>query len=377
MPLYPFGENPVLSRVRYPCSVYALVKPLLFRQDPEEVHDLVLSGLEFASRHRPLLQLMTAFCRAHDPRLETEAFGLRFPNPVGLAAGLDKNARAVPAWAALGFGFVEIGSVTAQAQPGNPKPRLFRLPTDAALVNRMGFNNEGAESVARRLRTSRQAYGRFGIPLGINLGKSKVTPLEQAPQDYLHSLRELWEYGDYFALNVSSPNTPGLRQLQDKERLEELLAAITAFTRTQTPAKPVLLKIAPDLGWEQIDEILELAERYSLSGIIATNTTTSREGLSTATQEAGGLSGRPLRARALEVLRYLSTHTRLPLVSVGGIFTPEDVLERLENGARLVQVYTGFVYQGPTLPRRLCQGLLREMERKQLTSLAQIGQANR
>lgn len=355
--------NGSCAQMRYPGKVYPLIKPLLFHQDPEQAHDLVLKALEWTSRHRPLLQLLAALYQLRDPRLETEAFGLRFPNPIGLAAGLDKNARAVPAWAALGFGFVEVGSVTAQAQPGNPKPRLFRLPQDEALINRMGFNNEGAAAVAQRLQALRQAQQKPGIPLGINLGKSKSTPLELAPQDYLHSLRTLWEHGDYFALNVSSPNTPGLRQLQDRERLEELLASITAFVRSQSVPKPILLKIAPDLSEEQMDQILELAAQYAISGIIATNTTLSREGLSAAPGESGGLSGRPLRARALELLRYLSAHTRLPLISVGGIFTPADALERLEHGATLVQVYTGLIYQGPALPRRLCQGLLRELAR--------------
>jgi len=343
----------------YVNRVYALVKPLLFRQNPEAVHDLVMAGLEFAGQHRPLLQLIAAFCRVQDARLGSEVFGLYFPNPIGLAAGLDKNALAVPVWPALGFGFVEIGSVTALAQPGNPKPRLFRLPQDEALINRMGFNNQGAEAVAQRLERLYKTGGKPAVPLGINLGKSKLTPLEEAPQDYLHSLQTLWEYGDYFAVNVSSPNTPGLRQLQDRERLEELLAALTDFTKTQPQPKPLLLKIAPDLTWEGTDEILELAERYGLSGIIATNTTTGREGLKTPVDEAGGLSGRPLRSRSLEVLRYLRRHTALPIVSVGGIFTAEDVLERLQSGAALVQLYTAFIYEGPTLLRRLCQGLLR------------------
>lgn len=343
----------------YPDRVYSLVKPLLFRQDPEAIHDLVMAGLEFARHHRPLLQLIGAFCEVRDARLGTEAFGLYFPNPVGLAAGMDKNARAVPVWPALGFGFVEIGSVTALAQPGNPKPRLFRLPEDKALINRMGFNNQGAEAVANRLRALQREHEKLPVPLGINLGKSKATPLEQAPQDYLQSLAALWEHGDYFAVNVSSPNTPGLRRLQDGERLEELLAAVTGFAKSQAQPKPILLKIAPDLTWEQLDGILGLAGRYQLAGIIATNTTVGREGLKTPVDEAGGLSGRPLQKRSLEVLRYLREHTALPVVSVGGVFTARDVLERLEAGAVLVQIYTSLIYEGPTLLRRLCHGLLK------------------
>jgi len=348
--------------------VYSLVKPLLFGQDPEAVHDWVMAALAFTGHHRPLLQLIAAFCQIRDPRLETEVFGLKFPNPIGLAAGLDKNAIALPTWPALGFGFVEIGSVTAFAQSGNPKPRLFRLPQDEALINRMGFNNQGAAEIAERLRAWREQGG-LAVPLGINLGKSKVTPLEEAPRDYLQSLEQLWEYGDYFVLNVSSPNTPGLRQLQDKEKLEELVVGVRGFAQAQPHAKPLLLKIAPDLNWQQIDEILELVERYSIRGIIATNTTVGREGLKTRVDESGGLSGKPLRERSLEVLRYLTQHTPLPIVSVGGIFSVEDVLERLKVGAVLVQLYTGFIYEGPTLLRRLNRGLLRHLEQYRTRTL--------
>jgi dihydroorotate dehydrogenase len=235
----------------------------------------------------------------------------------------------------------------------------------------MGFNNEGAQAVAARLAHLQETFGRPPVPLGINLGKSKVTPLEEAPQDYLQSLSQLWPYGDYFVLNVSSPNTPGLRALQDKDRLEELLAALTGFVQGQ---KPLLLKIAPDLSWEQIDEILALVEQHRLSGLIATNTTTARSGLQTPINEAGGLSGKPLRARSLEVLKYLHARLqgRLPIVSVGGIFSAEDVWERLSNGATLVQVYTGLVYEGPFLLKKLYRGLLERMEREGIASLAQL-----
>jgi dihydroorotate dehydrogenase len=306
-----------------------------------------------------------------DKRLEVRAFGLQFPNPIGLAAGFDKNAVAVRAWPALGFGHVEIGSVTALAQPGNDRPRLFRLPEDQALINRMGFNNEGADAVAARLQHLQQTLGRPSVPLGINLGKSKITPLEQASQDYLQSLSRLWPYGDYFVINVSSPNTPELRALQDKDRLEELLSALTSFAQNR---KPLLLKIAPDLTWDQIDEVLALVEQYQLSGLIATNTTISRAGLKTTISESGGLSGRPLQQRSLEVLRYLHKQLggRLPIVSVGGIFSPEEVWERLASGATLVQVYTGFVYEGPCLPKKLCRGLLDRMAKAGIGSLEQL-----
>lgn len=348
--------------------MYELLKPWLFRQDPESIHERVLHLLAWLGQRGPSLELLQQLFSLRDPRLEVSAFGLRFPNPIGLAAGFDKNAVAVRTWAALGFGHVEIGSVTAQPQPGNPKPRLFRLPQDQALINRMGFNNEGAEAIALRLNRLQQTFGHPPIPLGINLGKSKITPLEEAPQDYLQSLSRLWPYGDYFAINVSSPNTPGLRALQDKERLKELLAALTGFVQGR---KPLLLKIAPDLTWEQLDEILGLVTDYRLSGLIATNTTTARSGLQTPIDEAGGLSGKPLRARSLEVLQYLHARLqgRLPIVSVGGIFSAEDVWERLASGATLVQVYTGFVYEGPFMLKKLCRGLLQHMQQKGVRSL--------
>jgi len=351
--------------------VYELIKPWLFRQDPEGIHERVMLLLAWLGQRGPSLELIRQLFSLRDPRLEVSAFGLRFPNPIGLAAGFDKNAVAVRTWAALGFGHVEIGSVTALPQPGNLRPRLFRLPQDQALINRMGFNNEGAQAVAARLARLQETFGRPPVPLGINLGKSRVTPLEEAPQDYLQSLSRLWPYGDYFAINVSSPNTPGLRALQDKDRLEELLAALVGFVQGQ---KPLLLKIAPDLTWEQIDEILALVEQYRLSGLIATNTTTARSGLQTPIDEVGGLSGKPLRARSLEVLKYLHAQLqgRLPIVSVGGIFSAEDVWERLSNGATLVQVYTGLVYEGPFLLKKLCRGLLERMEREGIASLAQL-----
>ena len=351
--------------------MYELFKPWLFRQDPEAIHDRVMHGLAWLGSLGPGLELVRQLCAVQDKRLEVTAFGLRFPNPIGLAAGFDKNAIAVRAWPALGFGHVEIGSVTALAQPGNDRPRLFRLPEDQALINRMGFNNQGAEAVAARLERLQQTFGKLPVPLGINLGKSKITPLEEAPQDYLQSLSRLWPYGDYFVINVSSPNTPGLRALQEKERLQELLSAITGFAQHR---KPLLLKIAPDLSWEQIDEVLTLVEQYRLSGLIATNTTTGRDGLNTAIREAGGLSGKPLGKRSLEVLKYLHQQLgdRLPLVSVGGIFSAEDVWERLTNGATLVQVYTGLVYEGPFMLKRLCRGLLARMQLEGIGSLEKL-----
>jgi dihydroorotate dehydrogenase len=352
--------------------MYDLLKPWLFKFDPEHIHDLTMSGLAFTSHHPGLLRILQTLCTINDQRLETRAFGLTFPNPIGLAAGMDKNARAIPSWAAMGFGFVEIGSITAQAQPGNPKPRLFRLPDDEAIINRMGFNNDGAEVVATRLKKLRETETLI-TPIGINLGKSKVAPLEQAHEDYKRSLEFLYPYGDYFVINVSSPNTPGLRELQDKDKLEILLATVRGFVKgsgvksqesdellkpeARSP-KPVLLKIAPDLTHEQLDEILELAERYKLSGMIATNTTIARENLNTQINETGGLSGKPLAKKSLELLRYICSQTKLPIISVGGIFTERDVFERLEAGAVLLQIYTGLVYKGPMLAKRLNKSLL-------------------
>jgi dihydroorotate dehydrogenase len=336
--------------------MYSWIKPLLFAQDAERVHDFVMRGMTALAQQHWALKQLESYCGVQG--LETSCMGLSFPNPIGLAAGLDKNALALPAWAALGFGFIEIGSVTAKGQPGNDKPRLFRLPSDEALINRMGFNNHGSKVVAARLELWQHTHGAPRIPLGINLGKSKVTPLEDAPKDYIESLTKLWEYGDYFVINVSSPNTPGLRQLQDRGPLEELLRTVKDFAKARPVQKPIALKIAPDLTWEQIDEILELTEAHGIDALIATNTTIARDGLKTPINEAGGLSGQPLKARALEVLKYIAPKTRTPIISVGGIQTPRDVAERLEHGAKLVQLYTGFIYEGPMLPRTLARGLL-------------------
>ncbi len=339
--------------------MYQILKPILFTQDPEQIHNQVMQALEFVSKQKILLSALRQIVGITG-NLETECFGLKFPNPVGLAAGLDKNALALPAWPALGFGFVEIGSVTAHAQPGNDKPRLFRLPQDNAIINRMGFNNHGAEIVAQRLAAWQSTHGALGVPLGINLGKSKITPLENAPQDYLESLKHLWQRGDYFVVNVSSPNTPGLRELQDKDKLQELLSAITNFATQQKTQKPILLKIAPDLTNTQLDEIVSLVETYKLAGMIATNTTISREGITTQINETGGMSGAPLRARSLEVLKHLRAqlNKNISIVSVGGISSTQDVLLRLEAGAKLVQIYTGFIYEGPFLARNIVRELV-------------------
>jgi dihydroorotate dehydrogenase len=349
--------------------MYRLARPYLFRSDPEKIHDRTIGALAWCSDHPGALRLLEAMFQVADPRLHVRAFGLDFANPLALAAGMDKNARAVPAWAALGFGAVELGTVTAEAQEGNPKPRLFRLEADEALINRMGFNNEGAGAVAARLAALGAARPKE-LRVGINVGKSRSAPLEEASRDYESSLKRLWPHADYLVLNVSSPNTPGLRQLQAREPLEELLAL--ARSLAQADPRPVLLKIAPDLSDAELADICELAERHDLAGLIATNTTISRAGLTRDPGESGGLSGLPLRHRSLEVLRFLRQHSRLPLVSVGGVRNASDVIERLRAGAVQVQLYTGYVYNGPGMVGSILRELLFELEREQLASVQQL-----
>ncbi len=341
--------------------MYELLKPVLFQLDPEQVHELVMKALRASSMSKTMLELIGQICKPKDERLKVKLWNLEFPNAIGLAAGFDKNALALPVWEALGFGFAEIGSVTALGQSGNPKPRLFRLPEDKAIINRMGFNNDGASVVAARLELWRHSHGTLKIPLGINLGKSKVTPLEDAPQDYLSSLNKLWEHGHYFVLNVSSPNTPNLRELQDREKLEVLLETVMGFANTQENKKPVLLKVAPDLSFAQLDEILLLLEKHKLSGIIATNTTLAREGLKTQIDEAGGLSGAPLKQKSFEVLKHLNTQLngKLPIISVGGISSGDDVQQRLDAGASLVQIYSGWIFEGPLMLKYMARELLK------------------
>lgn len=337
-----------------------LLRPLFFLQDPEDVHHRAMKLLEIFGPTFLMQSLVAQIARGEDKPVEL--FGLKFPNPVGLAAGFDKNAVAIPAWQALGFGFVEIGTVTAQGQPGNDSPRLFRIPEDGAVINRMGFNNDGAEQIARRLDKLRGSFRRT-IPLGINLGKTKVTPLEEAAQDYLFSFTALYEYGDYFVVNVSSPNTPGLRQLQDKGHLRQIFSILQAKNQELGGHKPVLVKIAPDLEWAQIDEVLEVVEEEKIAGVIATNTTITRNLLKAPdaqiARETGGLSGKPLRARATEVIRYITERTagKLPVIGAGGIFTAQDAREKLDAGARLLQVYTGFIYEGPLMVKKILAGL--------------------
>jgi dihydroorotate dehydrogenase len=326
-----------------------IVRPPLFFGDPEAVHHLAIALL------RALGPMLAPLSVRPDPRLERTVFGVKFPHPVGLAAGFDKNAVALPAWQALGFGFVEAGTITARAQPGNPKPRIFRLPEYEALINRLGFNNDGADAVAARLQRLRQSGRWPGIPVGINLGKSKLTPLGEATSDYLLSFQRLYQFGDYFVLNVSSPNTPGLRTLQSRAALDELIGAI----QRHNPAKrPLLVKIAPDLEWGPIEEILELVTSHRCAGIIATNTTLDHSAIRENQRQQGGLSGRPLRHRSTEIVRFLALRSSIPVIAVGGIHDVDSALEKLDAGAALIQIYTGLIYEGPGLIGNICRALL-------------------
>jgi dihydroorotate dehydrogenase len=321
--------------------------------DPELVHEVAIAMLKTFSRLPWLLDVLTRSGDG-DQRLNRELFGLRFPNPIGLAAGFDKNGMALPAWAALGFGFVEIGTITSQPQVGNPRPRIFRIPEMEALINRLGFNNQGVEKIAVRLEQLRLSSNWPKIPVGLNIGKSKVVRLEEAASDYLRSFQRLRGLGDYFVLNVSSPNTPDLRKLQEKAAIGELFKAV----QQQNQEKPLLVKIAPDLTPEQLDHILALANDYRLAGVIATNTTTDQGTLPEDKRQLGGLSGKPLRTRSLEILRHIKRHSSLPVISVGGIMNEDDAKERFDSGAELVQIYTGFIYRGPRLVRKIAGSLM-------------------
>ena len=359
-----------------------LVRPILFCQDAERNHNRTIRALGWASRHSWASKTVDYFCGS--PELPIDVLGLRFPNPVGLAAGMDKNAEALPAWVSLGFGFTELGAVTWHPQPGNPEPRVFRAIPDQAIVNRMGFNNAGAEKMAETLVEWRKRGCWPEHPVGINLGKSKVTPQKKAAEDYANSFRALLPHLDFFVVNVSSPNTPDLRQLQDKVQLDDILAALQEVRRRSAAAesklneKPVLVKVAPDLSFEALDDILELAGPREIAGIVATNTTIARPQATRADvekiyAETGGLSGRPLRQRSTQIVRHLyrQTHGKLPIIGVGGIFSAADAWEKIVAGASLVQLYTGLVYEGPWAVRNIVQGLKLQLDRLKLSSLAE------
>jgi dihydroorotate dehydrogenase len=328
------------------------VRPILFSLSAEAAHDLAIRSLRTASTWPFALRMLERFQPPPKPK---RVFGLTFPNSIGLAAGFDKNGVALPAWAALGFGFVEIGTVTAKAQTGNAKPRIFRYPEQGALINRLGFNNDGADVVAARLRKLRESGHWPAIPVGVNLGKSKITPIEEAVADYLYSFRLLAQLADYVVLNVSSPNTPGLRSLQEHNALEQLLRAIR--DENQRSRKPVLLKIAPDLSLSELEQIIASCEQNGIAGIIATNTTLDHAAIPPSRDQTGGLSGRPLREKSTQFVRAITSRSQLPVIASGGISEAESAREKLAAGAQLLQVYTGYVYRGPGLLREIAPEL--------------------
>ncbi len=344
--------------------MYQLLKPLLFQFDPENVHYFVTRNLKRFNRLPGGGKLSRAFWDLRDNRLEKEVFGLSFKNPVGLAAGFDKNAEVIGEMADLGFGFIEVGTVTPLPQPGNIKPRMFRLPADQALINRMGFNNKGMDVVAENIAAYRKNAKEWqkGLIIGGNIGKNKVTPNDEAVNDYIKCFDRLFDVVDYFVVNVSSPNTPGLRALQEKEPLMYILNTLQQRNSKNGTSRPILLKIAPDLTHEQLDDIVEIVLETKIAGLIATNTTIVREGLRSAkyTEETGGLSGKPLTRASTEVIHYISEKSKgaFPIIGVGGIHSPEDAIDKLNAGAVLVQLYTGFIYEGPGLISRINKKIL-------------------
>ena len=343
--------------------MYKIIRSILFLFDPEKVHYFTGSAIHFVLRIPGMKMIWNKLYKVQDVRLRKTLFGITFENPVGLAAGFDKNASMYNDLAYCGFGFIEIGTITPKGQPGNDKPRLFRLKADEAIINRMGFNNDGVDCAIENLKKKKTS-----IIIGGNIGKNKITANEDAIDDYVFSFNALFDYVDYFVVNVSSPNTPNLRELQEKEPLKKLLLEIKKHNALKSTPKPILLKIAPDLTNSQLDDIIEIVDEIKLDGIIATNTTISRENLVTDASKvesigAGGLSGKPVKERSTEVIRYLSekSNKSFPIIGVGGIHSAEDALEKLAAGADLVQLYTGFIYEGPALVRRINKAILKNL----------------
>ena len=337
---------------------HKLVRPILFLFDPEKVHYFSFFMIKVLSAIPGVSFVIRSLYQLKHPSLEREVFGLKFPNPVGLAAGFDKNAVLYKQLSNFGFGFIEIGTLTPKAQPGNPKKRLFRLLEDQAIINRMGFNNEGVDDAVKRLKKN------SNILIGGNIGKNKITPNKEAVNDYIYCFNALFDVVDYFVVNVSSPNTPNLRALQDKEPLTHLLATLKELNDKKEHSKPILLKIAPDLTNEQLIDIVDIVTTVKIDGVIATNTTLERSNLASSpevTAEAGGLSGKPLSKRSTEVIRFLvkESNNAFPIIGVGGIHSPEDALEKLDAGAALIQLYTGFVYEGPAAVRNINRAILK------------------
>ena len=333
----------------------SIIRPVLFGFDPEEVHHFTFSAVRIANKIPGVSGLIKSIYKVNDPRLEREVFGLKFSNPVGLAAGFDKDAKLYQELSNFGFGFIEIGTLTPKGQEGNPKKRLFRLLEDSAIINRMGFNNGGVLEAVERLKKNK------GVLIGGNIGKNKVTPNEEAVNDYKICFEALFSHVDYFVVNVSSPNTPGLRELQEKEPLIKLLQTLQDLNKQKEKQKPILLKIAPDLTDDQLLDIIEIVKATQIAGVIATNTTISRDGLKSFNkEEMGGLSGKPLTKRSTEVIRFLSekSNKAFPIIGVGGIHSADDAIEKLEAGASLVQLYTGFIYEGPALVKAINKKIL-------------------
>lgn len=333
----------------------SIIRPILFWYDPEKIHYFTFSTLRFLNKIPGFPAIFRSLYEVKDARLETEVFGLKFRNPVGLAAGFDKDAKLYKELSNLGFGFIEIGTLTPKGQEGNPKKRLFRLKEDSGIINRMGFNNGGVLEAVERLKKNN------GVLIGGNIGKNKLTSNEEATSDYEICFDALYDYVDYFVVNVSSPNTPNLRALQDKEPLTQLLQTLQNKNLAKPKQKPILLKIAPDLTDEQLLDIIDIVNETKIAGVIATNTTVSREGLQSVNKiEMGGLSGKPLTKRSTEVIRFLSekSNKSFPIVGVGGIHSAEDAIEKLEAGASLIQLYTGFIYEGPNLIKKINRKIL-------------------
>jgi len=333
----------------------SILRPILFKSDPEEIHHFTFSSVRRLFKVPGSKNIIKKLYQVNNTRLEREVFGLKFKNPVGLAAGFDKDAKLYKELSHFGFGFIEIGTVTPKPQPGNPKKRLFRLKEDQAIINRMGFNNSGVAEAVVRLQKNKN------VLIGGNIGKNKVTPNNEAVNDYILCFNALFNVVDYFVVNVSSPNTPGLRQLQDKEPLTKLLATLQDLNGQKEKRKPILLKIAPDLTEDQLLDIIDIVATTKIDGVIATNTTISREGLTSVNkEEIGGLSGKPLTKRSTEVIRFLSERSNkaFPIIGVGGIHSAQDALEKIEAGASLVQLYTGFIYEGPQLIKDINTKLL-------------------
>ncbi|MDG2492560.1 MAG: quinone-dependent dihydroorotate dehydrogenase [Flavobacteriaceae bacterium] len=338
---------------------HSIIKPILFFFDPETIHHFSFAMIRWFSKIPGISFLIRKIYNVEHPKLERTVFGLTFKNPVGLAAGFDKDAKLYKELSNFGFGFIEIGTLTPKGQPGNPKKRLFRLIADEAIINRMGFNNEGVDAAVERLKKN------SNILIGGNIGKNKVTPNENAVDDYIYCFEALFEHVDYFVVNVSSPNTPNLRALQEKEPLTKLLSILKKRNDLKGQPKPILLKIAPDLTDDQLLDIISIIDEVKIDGVIASNTTLSRANLKskeTLTKEGGGLSGKPVKNRSTEVIRFLNkkSNNSFPIIGVGGIHTPEDAIEKLEAGASLVQLYTGFIYEGPAAVRNINRAILKK-----------------